>query len=369
MLPSAGVWDVIVVGAGPGGAVAAREAARLGLGAVLLLDRAAFPRPKTCGGGLSPRARVTLERLGLWERVRPGAYPISGLRLVGPRGRAVTLGGREAAWVLDRERLDGRLVEAATDVGVRFEPGVRVTGLLVEGGRVAGVRTGRAADGAGGSIEARRVILADGVHGLDHAVPRLQTCVARFEGVPITPHHVEMVYDRALLPHYGWLFPEGPDRVNIGLCVADEARAGRSVRDLLAALIERHFAARLRAARPLGPWRGHPIPFARRVAPPQRPGALVVGDAAGLVNPATGEGIAYAVASGAFAARALVRHRDDAAAAGAEYGRAVRRAFEWRFRLATAYLAVCGPAIDALTGLAGGLPLVGRAARDALARL
>ncbi len=362
--------EVVIVGAGPAGAAAALGLARAGVRGVLVLERQALPRDKVCAGGLGPKARAELQRLGLWERVAARAYPISGVRLVSPGGREAFAAGQASAHVLRRRELDGLLLEAARAAGVEVRTRCRVTGLVWRGGRVVGVRA------AEQELGARWVLLAHGATGhlgdLAEARPRrlLHTCLARFEELALRPNAVEMVWDQALRPHYGWLFPESDSAANIGLCIAAGQLGHRSVRALFARFLERRFGPRVRAARQVGAWRSHPISVSTRVRHAAPPGCLALGEATRLVNPATGEGIAQALTSGRLAAEALGAMR-----AGLPEREAVRR-YAWGltrelqlgFALGEAFMRLGVPALDAVVGLARSR-WVGRLTSDAMARM
>ncbi|HUU03063.1 MAG TPA: NAD(P)/FAD-dependent oxidoreductase [Myxococcota bacterium] len=361
--------DIVVIGAGPAGSVAALEAARAGLGKILLLEKADLGRPKPCGGGISPGARKVLRDLGLWEQIEPRTYPISGLRLVSPSGAEIRISGGETASVLNRSELDRILVEAAVDAGVLFRPRKTVSGLILKSDRVVGVRLGDA------TIEARWVILAGGA--LPGRALRFQrartmsTCLARFEDLPFDPHMVEMIYDTELLPGYGWLFPESAARVNIGICLPSRKLAGRSTRSIFESFMRRHFGKRLASAKRIGQLRGHPISTCAWIRHPAPPGVLVVGEACGLVNPATGEGILYAMQSARLAVRALTTgtHRNfNATGTAALYLGSLRRAFGARLLAAELFTRLGVGALDAVAWL-GEFPLVKRLCGLTMSRL
>jgi len=319
-------FDVIVVGAGPAGSVAARELARRGR-RVVLIEAKRFPRPKICAGGISPRARAGLRRLGLWNRIAPEAHEISGIRLGAPSGRETLWIGAASAAVLNRSRLDHLLAQAAVEAGAELREGCSASALLVERGRTSGVRL------AGGDVlQAKWVIAADGANGRLGSDPRprrrLQTCVAWFRGLAFTPHVLEMYFDAEIAPHYGWLFPESEAVANVGICLDAERLGRRSVRDVLDRFLDRHFAARRASAETIGRWRGFPISVAGEVRHRAPLGTLLAGEACRLVNPATGEGISHAVHSGALAAECV----DEALARGSEPG-AVAASYERRLRL------------------------------------
>lgn len=361
--------DIVVIGAGPAGAAAALEACRLGLGRVLLVDRAAWPRTKLCGGGISPRARAVLQKMGLWDRVRSLAYPINGLRLVSPNGRETVLAGAEAASVLDRKTFDAVIAAAAVAAGATFMPETRVTGLYRGDADTVGVRT------AEGELAARWVVAADGSGGRfgSDGRPRdiLHTAIATYDGVPFTPHILEMVFDPGLAPHYGWLFPESGSRVNIGICTGRESIGTGSIRDLFDSFIERHYAARLRGAVRIGDVAGHPISTTTAVVHAAPDGVLLAGEALRLANCATGEGISYALISGRLAARAIAAGARTGASReqiARSYEREVVSAIGRGLRAAQLFTRYGMKTIDAI-GVVGSNAIVRRLSRRALERM
>ena len=296
-------FDVVVIGAGPAGASAAREAAARGAGSVLLLEKESWPREKLCAGGLSPIARRQLRKAGLWERVRGQGYPIHAARLRTPGGRDLLLNGGRGALVVRRRPFDALLVEEAVRAGVELRTSSRAERLIAgRGGPVVLL-----ADGT--RIGAGTVIVANGAGAPLHRLPRPESswlaCLCRYEGVPFQPHTLELYFDAGLFPRYGWLFPESPDTVNIGFCMERGAPGdGRSPRERLEDFLRRSLGERLREARALGRARWRPVFPSPRVTPWSLPNVLLAGDALRLVNPFTGEGIGYALASGSLAARA-----------------------------------------------------------------
>jgi len=296
-------YDLVVIGAGPAGCSAALEAATLGLGSVLLLEKERLPRDKPCAGGLSPQSRRVLKRYGLWKAVVQAGYPIHGARLRTPSGRDIILRGGNRTAVVRRSRLDTILVQAAAAAGAVVRPGCLAEGLIGERGRVVGVRAG------GAELKAGCVLVANGslsrFHRHNPPRHRWLACLGRYESVPFRPHTIELVFSRELFPRYGWLFPESPQQVNIGLCLEREWLHGRRIQELFAEFLQRSFAARLAGARPAGELQVHAILPSDRIEHRNLPGTLLAGDAARLVNLFTGEGISYALRSGRLAARAL----------------------------------------------------------------
>ena len=361
--------DLVVIGAGPAGAMAAREASRLGCKSVLILDRATFPRQKSCGGGISPKARRILKEHGLWNRVVREAYPIRGLRLVSPNGKEVTLAGADAASVLNRSRFDQILIESAKCAGARFREETTVDGLLERAGRIVGIRCGAE------EIESRWVIAANGVHTRFNRDPRpkrqLHSCTAWFDQVPFRPNILEMIYDPELLPHYGWLFPESRTRVNIGICMEAALLKNRSIRDVFTGFLDRHFAERLAQATQVGEWKGHPICPTSSIEHHAPPGVLLAGEANRLVNLATAEGISYAMMSGVLAARTIWAGEEEgmsAARIGRLYARNLRRSMGRGFKTAYLFSRIGVKTLNGITAL-GNSALVRRLAGETLARI
>lgn len=296
------VYDVAVVGAGPAGATAAIAAARAGA-SVLLIDRHGFPRDKACGDGIAPQVFSALGDLGV-TGVEAGYPQICRLSLTGPTGAHAARPMRAGVRVIPREVFDARLVEAAVASGATLHRHAVKT-LVTQGDRVV-------IDG----IEARAVIGADGASSV----------VRRCLGEPPNPDgHVALAI-RGYAPHdgpleqrivmsargwpaYAWSFPIGDGRRNVGY--GEVLRAVKPTRaDLLARLgdllpdVELDLVDALRA---------HHLPLSTRRPAPGRGRVLLAGDALSLINPFTGEGIFYAVVSGALAGAAAATGDPDAA--------------------------------------------------------
>lgn len=300
--------SIVIVGAGPGGAAAAIALAQRGVRDIVLVDKDAFPRDKTCGSGLSPNALTALDALGVGAEVRRLGYPVSGMRLVTPGKREINLSSEEAAVILLRKHFDNLLVERAISLGVTFRPRFQVKDLAREAGRAVGVRSRE-----GEEIRAGVVLCADGAHSIFSVDPRpkrtISTLMGWWEGMPFEPHKVEMIFDKNLAPLYGWLFPEDDARVNIGICMDGEAEDGskttRNVREVFQRFLDDHFRDRLRSARQIGRLKGHPISYTTWIGHLHAPGIVYLGEAARITHNATGEGIYQAMQSGMFAADAL----------------------------------------------------------------
>jgi geranylgeranyl reductase family protein len=364
--------NVAIVGAGPAGTAAAARLGQLGVKDVVLVDKHPFPRDKTCGSGLSPKAIEVLRELDVWESVRRQAYPISGLRLVSQNGRemVVSAGARFDAVICLRRTLDHLILQKAQDAGVQFVPHFTAARLLETGGRVTGVvaRDGR-------EVAARITVIAGGSHCrlIPARKPRktIQAIMGWWDDVPFLEHHVEMIFDPMLHPLYGWLFPEGGNRVNIGITYEDP-RGEKNARELMQRFLDKHFAQRLIHARRIGELKGHPVAYSYRIEGLTSPGRMVIGESGLLTHPATAEGIFQGMRSGmlaAEAARDVVLHGAPEASAFAAYERHCRKAFRASFLSGRVFRWLMKtPMLDALA-YASEKPFVRRTAARVLAGL
>lgn len=292
-------YDAIVVGAGPGGSTAARLLAAEGA-RVLMLDRHRFPRDKPCGGGVTLRAAsVTgLDLSPVTEQIIYGAR--FSLRLGKTFDRRFD---KPLTYMTQRRRLDAFLAERAVESGADFHDGDPVRELVPNGASVT-VRTARDA------YSAPVLIGADGANGIVGKAtglrPGAEEAVA-FEGnLRATGRLLDewREYIGADLGGtaggYGWVFPKG-DHLNVG--VGAWKYAGFTLRPKLTKL-SRHYGFDPGALEDL---RGHHLPVRRPGAPIARGRIAVVGDAAGLVDPLSGEGIHMAFASARLASHAAMR--------------------------------------------------------------
>jgi geranylgeranyl reductase family protein len=288
-----------VVGAGPAGAAAALEARRLRPDAsVALLDKATFPRDKACGDGLGPHAVDELAALGAGD-VLDGYPPIRGLRLRSPRGLEVAGDPARPNFVVPRAVLDARLVAAAQAAGAELLCGTGVRRLeqrdglvVVDGGLAARVVVG--ADGANSTV--RRLLGAPS--NPDRA---LAIAVRGYAPAPAGRPEQLIAWVTEGWPAYVWSFPTGTGVANVGYgLLRSRFHGGR-------AELHRRLRALLPWAEPdPGSLRAHHLPFSSFRPPPGAGQVLLAGDAASLVNPLSGEGIYYALASGRLAALAAL---------------------------------------------------------------
>jgi menaquinone-9 beta-reductase len=308
--------DLLVVGAGPAGVAAGIEARRLGLDA-LVVDKAAFPRDKTCGDGLTTGALRLLDDLGLDVRALPSYAPVTETVLVSPTGREVVIPLPEDgayAGVVPRIELDTALVRLARERGVEIREHTAVAGLDADADGV----TATLADES--IIRVRWIVAADGHYspvrrlfaGDDATATELGTWHAfrqYFTGVD--DRRLWVLFEEDLLPGYAWVFPVGDGRANLGFGVLREpggrAPSGKALAEQWRTLVDRPSVRRALGpdARPEGTHRAWPIPSSYDRGRLVHGRALFVGDAANVVDPMTGEGIAQALETGALAVRAI----------------------------------------------------------------
>ncbi|MFJ6183611.1 geranylgeranyl reductase family protein [Streptomyces sp. NPDC092295] len=337
--------EVIVVGAGPAGSSAAYHLARAGID-VLLLEKTRFPREKVCGDGLTPRAVHQLIRMGV-DIKAPGWMRSRGMRWVAGEHRVHIDWpglGSYPDFGLSRSRhdFDDILARRAVAAGARLREGVKVTGPVTDrGGRVIGVTAaaettaagaadGSAAPAAGAGTAAGAgepavyrapiVIAADGASarlalalGLRRDPSRqIATAARRYyrSAERSQDDYLELWADLRYagtdhyLPGYGWIFPMGDGRVNVGLGALPHRRYGNA--DLRSALD--HWLARtphawgLRDENAEGPVRSAALPLGLNRHPLYTRGLLLVGDSAGMISPWNGEGIGQALEAGEVAA-------------------------------------------------------------------
>ncbi|MCE4948988.1 MULTISPECIES: geranylgeranyl reductase family protein [Streptomyces] len=299
------VWDVVVVGAGPAGASAAHAAACAGR-RVLLLEKAELPRYKTCGGGIIGPSRDSLPpgfELPLRDRVHAVTFALNG-RLTRTRRSKHMLFG-----LINRPEFDAALVESAKDAGARVRTGVTVTRVEQHGANVPDRRTVAVVLGDGEVVLARAVVGADGsasrigAHvgvkvdqvdlGLEVEIPVPETVAEDWAG--------RVLLDWGPMPgSYGWVFPKG-DTLTVGVISArgEGAATKRYLEDFVGRLGLAGFEPRISS--------GHLTRCRADDSPLSRGRVLVCGDAAGLLEPWTREGISFALRSGRLAGEWAVR--------------------------------------------------------------
>ncbi|MGD0054880.1 MAG: geranylgeranyl reductase family protein [Acidimicrobiales bacterium] len=363
------VFDVVIVGAGPSGSACAYWLARAGW-SVCLVEKKEFPREKTCGDGLTPRAVHQLTEMGLEATVAAHGHRYSGLRAFG-FGAALELNWPEHpvfpnyGYTITRFNLDGLVAQRAEEHGATLLNGVEALELLdatdstVGGLRAAtGVLVKEKATGQSAPIRGRYLIVGDGQNsrlGRDLGTMRNRDWPMgmALRGYYTSERHDEAWIDSHLdirdphgdvVPGYGWIFPLGDGRVNVGVGLLSTAGAWKGVNTTK---LQEYFVAQTGAAWGLdeatscGPPTGGRLPMGLAIGPRVGANTMIIGDAAGTVNPFNGEGIAYGYETGRLAAgvvaQALV-HEDPALLA--TYEELLEEAYGDYFKVARAFVRV-----------------------------
>ena len=317
--------DVLVVGAGPSGSAAAAWAARAGLD-VVLVDAAVFPRDKTCGDGLTPRAIGEMQKLGLEDWLR--AHTVNhGLRAHG-FGQTLLLpwpGGALPDWgsAVARTELDDHLRTIAIKSGALALDGARAVGVRRDGERVAAVRF-RGLDPARPTeereISCTWLIVADGVRSplgkmlgrewhrdTVYAVAGRAYVDSEMSDDPWISSHLELRDEQGeLLSGYGWVFPLGNGQVNIGAGTLATTRrpADVAIKPLMQTYADT-IGDDFRLSGELRMPTSALLPMGGAVSNVAGPNWALIGDAAACVNPLNGEGIDYGLETGRLVAEQL----------------------------------------------------------------
>ncbi|HIM84794.1 MAG TPA: geranylgeranyl reductase family protein [Acidimicrobiia bacterium] len=376
------VYDLLVVGGGPAGAATAYWAATAGLDTVVV-ERKTFPREKTCGDALTPRAVHQLEAMGLGDSL--GRYHrFDGLRAIA-HGRTL-----EMAWpdhpvfpsygyVVRRCDLDTFVMRHAELAGATLLEGTDAIRPIDDrppaaNGSAVGQTNGSGhspqpgisgavvldkASGVDHPIRARYVVIADGANSRfgrvlgtsrDRAYPMGMAIRGYFESPMHDDPWIESsldVRDRqgSAMPGYGWIFPVGNGTINVGIGLLSTFRDYREVNtshlfEEFACTLPEHW--QIDPTRPIAPPTGGRLPMAGSVGPKAGPNWLVVGDAAGAVNPFNGEGIDYAYETGRLAAGLIAEAAARGNAVLAHYPAMLDEEYGLYFKMARLFSRVIG---------------------------
>jgi geranylgeranyl reductase family protein len=329
--PSTYECDVLVIGGGPSGSATAYWLAQAGVN-VLVVEKKHFPRNKTCGDGLTPRSVRQLYDMGLREDLH-GHHRFEGLRALA-FGRELELAWPsheeypDHGYVITRSELDAMVANHAEKAGAVYWQGTEAIGPLGanagDGGEALGATVTSSDHGTTSEIRARIIVVADGANSrfgraLGAARDRSIPLGMAIRGYYASPRHDERFIESRLdirdsdgniMPGYGWIFPLGDGRVNVGVGLLSTFDRWKSVNTtkLMEAFVQQAPASwGLSAETALGAPTGGRLPMGLSVGPRVGPDYLLVGDAGGSINPFNGEGIAYAYETGRLASKHIVR--------------------------------------------------------------
>jgi geranylgeranyl reductase family protein len=318
--------DVLVIGGGPAGAATAYWLALAGHD-VCVVERKSFPRDKTCGDGLTPRAVRQLRDMGLEPTIAAAHHRHEGLRAV---AHGITLELRwpehpvfpSYGYVVRRRDLDTLIAEHAVAAGAKLRTATEATRPLLRDGLVTGAVVQDKSSGSSEDIHARYVVVADGSlsrfgralgTARNKTYPQGMAIRGYFESPLSADPWIESaldVHDRdgQSLPGYGWVFPLGDGTINVGIGLLSTYKGWRDVNTShlmreWAATAPEHWGIDPEAM--LAPATGGRLPMAGSVNPKVGPNWIVIGDAAGSINPFNGEGIDYAYETARTAATLL----------------------------------------------------------------
>ena len=367
--------DVVVVGGGPSGSSCAYWLADAGWD-VAVVEKKHFPRVKTCGDGLTPRAVRQLADMGL-EEALAGSHKYGGLRAYG-FGRSLEMQWPEHpnfpnyGYTITRHDLDALVADRAVKSGATLFAGTEVVAPLIDEAappsapagsstsaalpQLKGVTVKEKESGATRDIHARYVVVADGANS---RVGRMLGTHRRRDlplGMALRGYYTSDRHDDPFIeshldirdaegnvvPGYGWIFPMGDGRVNVGvgLLSTDRRWKGVNTSHLMETFVE--FAPKSWGLTPetcLGPPTGGKLPMGLSIGPRSGANVILAGDAAGSINPFNGEGIAYGYETGRLAAAALGHALSgEGAPALSDYDRQLQAAYGPYYKVARAFV-------------------------------
>ncbi|AKB85050.1 NAD(P)/FAD-dependent oxidoreductase [Methanococcoides methylutens] len=304
-------YDVIVVGAGPAGSIAATNAARKGLSVLLVEKRQEIGAPVRCAEGVS--------KLRLQQHIEPDeswiCSEVRGAQIIAPNGITITMSeenaGSEVGYVLDRKVFDRALAEQTAEAGAEVLVKARVTGLIIEDDSVCGVNL--MYHGEMHTIRSSIVIGADGVEskvgrwaGIDTSLKpsQIETC-AQFlvSGTGIDQQFCYFYIGNEVAPAgYVWLFPKGNDLANVGIGILGNRAGSKRPIDLLTEFVEKNISEGRIIERVAGA-----VPASGPIEKTIANGLMLVGDAARQSDPFTGGGISNAMDAGMMAAEVATK--------------------------------------------------------------
>ena len=319
-------FDVIVIGGGPSGSSSATFLSKAGK-KVLLLDRAKFPRDKTCGDGISGRSVSVLQELGVIDDFKKSEHlDMYGVTFSSPNGTVVPISSAKKnnkselppGFVCRREVFDNVLFQYAKKHCAKTLEGFIATDIVMEGEKVVGVK-GKF-EGKDLEFRAKMVIGADGAAGItsrklnsynDDETHQCAAIRCYYEGVEGMTDQIELHFVKGATPGYFWIFPLPNKKANvgIGMIVKDMKKKKINLQKVMYDIIDNHpvFKERFNKAKRISEVKSWLLPLGSRRMKLYGNGYVLVGDAASLIDPFSGEGIGNALTSGKYASQIILK--------------------------------------------------------------
>ena len=313
-------YDVIIVGAGPSGSVCANFLGREGH-KVLLVDKAKFPRDKTCGDACSGKSIAVLRELGILPEIKKAAHGVNnGVIFSSPKGTVLEIRtDNQDGFVCRREVLDNIIFKAAKKYVETLEE-FTVTDLIKDGEQVVGI-VGTNKSGKEMKINANIVVGADGAMstiaqklGMFEVDPNHHCLAVRgyYDGVTGMKDVIELHFTKTAIPGYFWIFPyeDGTANVGLGMLTKDVKSKNVNLKELMEKEITQNpsFKERFQNARLISEIKGWSLPLGSKIRKHiAGKGWLLLGDTASLIDPFSGEGMGNAMTSGKIAFRTISR--------------------------------------------------------------